>query len=509
MPRSPQDPGTPPPWALPPWMSNPFANPLAQQPPVAQPPPSAPPTLGVPRTNPNIPAGSPLNTQAVANLTPYTWAVAFLQGLGAPTTGTNIEFMMSWESAEGGNWQNTATFNPLNTTQPGYGGVGMNSVGVKAYPSWEAGLKANLTAIKNGLYNNLVSLLQRGNANPQDLANTVTKGPWGTTSFSGAAAGPQSNWSGGTIDPNVGIGTPGVGLNSPSVTDPYQNVATPSLNLDTLRSQYPLVAALITAIPELNDIFNQAVSGNWSTDRFISKVQNSQWWKTHSDTARQMFALMLSDPATYNQQVTNLESTLNNFAAQLGAIPSHQQVLNLAIDALTNGYESNQAVLRQKFSQFVSPVSGLHFAGEAGSDESQLRSAMLSLGVFLPENTLDSNLRNIIAGSTDVNAIIAQLRTQAAKQYPGYAKQINAGINTSDIAEPFIQQAQQLLERGPGEVNIQNPLIQKTLQAPSPVSLTDFENTVRQQPQWLQTANAREGLMTVAHQVLQNFGFAY
>lgn len=459
--------------------------------------------------NPNTPSGSPLNSGAVATLTPYTWAVAFLQALGAPTTGTNIEFIMSWEAAEGGNWGNSATYNPLNTTQPGFGGVAMNSVGVKAYPTWEAGLQANITAIRNGLYNNVVQLLQQGSAPVQELADAVSSGPWGTQQFNGGAAGTQSNWNGGTIDPNVGIGNAGVGLNSPYVTDPYQNVAVPTLSLDSLRSQYPLVAAVITAVPELQNIFNNAVSQNWSTDRFIAAVQNSNWWKTHSDTARQMFALMLSDPASYQQQVSNLEATLNNFAAQLGAIPSAKDVLNLAVDALTNGYDQNQAQLRQKFAQFVTPVSGLHFAGEAGSDESQLRSAMLSLGVFLPEATLDQNLRNIVAGNTDVNSVIAQLRTQAAKQFPAYASQINQGINTSDIADPYIQQAEQLLEQGPGQVNIQNPLIQKTLQAPSPVSLTDFENTVRQQPQWLQTANARDSIMAAAHQVLQNFGFTY
>lgn len=460
-----------------------------------------------PETAPPSPGSSPISSPGAVSLTPYTWAVTFLQALGAPTTATNIEFIMSWESAEGGNWNNNATYNPLNTTQPGYGGVSINSDGVKAYSTWETGLQANLTALKNGDYNNVIDLLMQGNADPNAMAQAVYGGPWGTEPFDGTSAGTQAPWNGGTIDPNLGIGNPGIG--GPSTSTPYQGVATPTLSLDSLRSQYPLVAAVITAVPELSNLFNQAVNQNWSTDRFIAAVQNSQWWQTHSDTARQLFALMLSDPATYNQQINNLEATLNNFAAQLGAQPTQQQLLNLAVDALTNGYDQNQDMLRQKFAQYITPVSGLHFAGEAGSDETQLRSAMLSLGVFLPEPTLDQNLRNIVAGNTDVNAIIAQLRTQAAKQYPAYAQQINQGINTSDIADPYIQQAQQLLEQGPGQINIQNPLIQQVLTAPSPVSLTDFENNVRQNPAWLQTANARDAVMSTAHQVLQNFGFAF
>jgi hypothetical protein len=227
-----------------------------------------------------------------------------------------------------------------------------------------------------------------------------------------------------------------------------------------------------------------------------------------------MFALMLSDPATYQRQIDNLEATLTNFAAQLGARPSHQQILSLAIDALTNGYDQNQAMLREKFAQFVAPASGLHFGGEAGTDESQLRQMMMDLGVFLPENILDQNIRSIVGGTSDVNAVGAQLRTQAESTYPAYANEIKNGMNVSTIAEPFMQQAMQLLEKGPGEINITNPLIKGALQntvngQPAPMSLTDFENLVRQQPDWQRTDNARDATMQVAHQVLQNFGFTY
>lgn len=519
MPRLPDLPGTPGPGA--PRLPNPLGNPLIP----AIPPSGQAPSSPVPRRSsydPYAPGGNAVGppqppvygpslpaTTATGDLTPYTWAVAFLQGLGMPTSGSNIEFVMSWEEAEGGNWGNNARYNPLNTTQPGYGGTGINSVGVQAYPSWSAGLQANIQVIKNGYYNQILGLLRQGNASPQDMANAVANSPWGTQPFSGAMVGPQAAYSGGPIDVNTAVGG-AAGL----PPDPYQNVAAPQLSLDALRSQYPLVAAVVNAVPELKDIFQQAVSGNWSTDRFIAAVQNSTWWATHSDTARQVFALMLSDPATYQRQIDQLEANLTNFAAQIGARPDHQQVLGLAIDALTNGYNQNQAVLRQKFAQYVTPASGLHFGGEAGSDESQLRQAMMDLGVFLPENVLDQNIRSIVGGTSDVNAVTAQLRTQAQAAYPAYADEIKNGMNVSTIAEPYMQQAMQLLEKGPGEVNIMDPLIKGALQntvdgKPTPMSLTDFENQVRQQPDWLHTDNARDSIMQVAHQVLQQFGFAY
>lgn len=290
--------------------------------------------------------------------------------------------------------------------------------------------------------------------------------------------------------------------------------ATPMLNLDQLRSEYPLVAALVTSVPELSNIFNQAVQGTWSTDRFIAAVQNSQWWATHSSTARQVFSTMKADPATYNQNVTNLQATLQQMAAQLGAQITPQQAQQFAVDAIMGGYDQNTAVLDQKFSAFVKPVSGNHFGGQAGSYEDQIRQSMRDLGVFMPEDQLASQIQQIIAGKQSVQGVNAQLRQQSSSMYPAYAQQINSGMNLSDIASPFISRAQQLLEMGPGSVNIQTPMIKNALQytqngQPTAMPMYDFERTVRQDPRWLSTDNAQDAFMSNAHRVLVDMGFEY
>lgn len=288
----------------------------------------------------------------------------------------------------------------------------------------------------------------------------------------------------------------------------------PVLNIDQLRSEYPLVAALISSTPDLERIYKQAIAGQWNTDAFIAAVQNSTWWATHSDSARQLLALMKADPATYNQNITNLDAQIKQMAAQLGATLTPQQLQAFAIDALTNGYDQNQAMLNQKFAQYIAPVSGNHFGGQAGSYEDQIRQGMRDLGVFLPEGQLDTQIKQIIGGQTSVQSVLAQLRTQAASMYPAYASQINSGMNVSDIASPYMSRAEQLLEQGPGSVNIQSPLIKGALQytlngQPTAMPMYDFEKQVRQDPRWLQTDNAQDAFMSNAHRILTDFGFAY
>lgn len=310
-----------------------------------------------------------------------------------------------------------------------------------------------------------------------------------------------------------GTDNSGISLGNSNVAN-YITGNQPTLSLDMLKSQYPMVASLISSNEELQGLYQMAVENSWSTDRFIAAVQNSNWWSTHSDTARQAFATMKSDPATWNQNIQNLEVSMKNMAAQLGATITQKQAQQFAIDAIQGGYSQDQAVLNHKFAQFVKPVSGNHFGGQAGSYEDQIRTAMRDLGVFLPEDQLDRQIQQIVGGQQSVNGVTGQLRTQAASMYPAYSKQINSGMNVSDIAAPFISRAQQLLELGPGDMNIQSPLVKSALQhtqdgQPAAMPMYDFEKSVRQDPRWLSTDNAQDSFMTNAHKILVDFGFAY
>lgn len=115
--------------------------------------------------------------------TPVTWAQALLTAMNLPVTQANLAALTAWEMAEGGHWHNTAAFNPLNTTQPEPGATSMNSVGVKAYLSWQQGFLATITTLRNGRYDAIIAALRAGN-DARAVAAAVAASPWGTGSFS-------------------------------------------------------------------------------------------------------------------------------------------------------------------------------------------------------------------------------------------------------------------------------------------------------------------------------------
>lgn len=100
-----------------------------------------------------------------APVTPATFATSLLQRLGAPATPQNVQALVAWQGKEGGNWHNTAAYNPLNTTLSMPGATvmaGGNVDGVKAYQNWQQGLQATVNTLQNGDYGDIVGALKAG-----------------------------------------------------------------------------------------------------------------------------------------------------------------------------------------------------------------------------------------------------------------------------------------------------------------------------------------------------------
>jgi len=116
-------------------------------------------------------------------VTPVSFAEALIGAIGAPESPQNVQAITAWESAEGGNWNNTAAYNPLNTTLDEPGAAAINSAGVKAYANWQQGLQATVDTLSGTAYAGIRQALAAGN-DPQAVANAVTASPWGTGPFS-------------------------------------------------------------------------------------------------------------------------------------------------------------------------------------------------------------------------------------------------------------------------------------------------------------------------------------
>ena len=144
-------------------------------------------------------------------MTQEEWARELLSRLGIKATTANVTALLAWARAEGGHWNNTARFNPLNTTQPATGAINMNSVGVKSYVSWDQGFDATVKTLENGHYQSILAALKSGTA--KDIVSAVVSSVWGTKSISLSGVKVTGKGSGSTgTSPSSDSGGGGGGL---------------------------------------------------------------------------------------------------------------------------------------------------------------------------------------------------------------------------------------------------------------------------------------------------------
>ena len=120
--------------------------------------------------------------------------------------------------------------------------------------------------------------------------------------------------------------------------------------------------------------------------------------------------------------------------------------------------------------------------------------------VAVANATNDQELPGVAYNTSAKNYI----QSLAASKYVALKDRIMAGESVRQIADPYMQSYAKLLEVDRENVKLDDPLIQRALQArdakgkPTTQTVYDFEQTLRNDARWRKTDNARDTGMAAA-----------
>lgn len=286
-----------------------------------------------------------------------------------------------------------------------------------------------------------------------------------------------------------------------------------SPNSSQLNENYGLAASFMESDPELANIYSQAVAETWSTDQFQAALQNTDWWKANSDSARKMLQEKYANPAQYQQDIQNKTTELTDLASKLGVHLSATGLSSLADLALVTNM--NDAQINGYLSKYLELSQQGHFSGYAGQVELGVREYAREMGVPLTDDYVERAVSGIVAGTDSLQARRANIQTIAEQTFPAYAKEINEGMTVGQIAAPYLAAQSKLWEQDPNKIDLFDPTLRGALQStttqgqdaiPSQLPLYDFEKQLRSNAKWLSTNNAREAMTSTASQVLSDMG---
>jgi hypothetical protein len=294
-------------------------------------------------------------------------------------------------------------------------------------------------------------------------------------------------------------------------------------------AKYGVQAALVNSDPALQKLFKDAMTGMWDAKKFQSEFLNTSWAKNHSSTWQAAETARLSAPGEYANSYNRMRDYLARTAVAMGETISPEQ-LGSEIKPDANGNYSTVAskesdlvqwALAQSWGkgidaaaiqQHLAQVGKINLAlpgGEAANVMSQLKSIANDYGLNslnVPgSNYFSEAAQSILLGKSTVDTWKQDIVNTAKQNYKPYAAQLDAGITLKSIASPYINTIANLLEIPPDTVDlsqatgygkmVSNALMGSDPANPVSMTLSQFEQQVKQDPRWGMTNNARDTVM--------------
>lgn len=258
-----------------------------------------------------------------------------------------------------------------------------------------------------------------------------------------------------------------------------------------------------------------------------AQIANTNWYKTTTGNQREADADMASDPQSYEQRLAWLEENIRQQAARAGADLeglAEGEVRKFAERMLRDNYSTlgrgaDTQVPERLLNQFLSPLINVSkqtgdFKGEALVTATGLRALAESYGVKFTDEWFARSIQQMRAGTLLQADVEAEIIEASRSRYGGLAGQISPTRSLKDLADPYRQMKASVLEMPESQISLDDPDIQAALQVMDPntgkvrtKTLWEFEQELRQKPEWGNTSQGRRELGEGAMRMLKDFGF--
>lgn len=289
-------------------------------------------------------------------------------------------------------------------------------------------------------------------------------------------------------------------------------MAGPEVKVDAheLAEQYGFAYAFLRQHKDLKRVFDLAVANTWSTQKFIAELRGTHWWKTTEASVRAYQMMATADPAGLKQLREQTRAQIADRATKLGAVISSKQLTRITENAVM--FKWNGSQLDNTLADYIRAKSGI-YSGSAETNHEALAQMAFRNGLRVSSKTMDNWVRAIAAGNQTADYYQGWIRQQAKMLAPAYADQIDGGQDLMTLADHYIQSKAAILQLDPEGIDLFDPDVRAALSSkddkgkPTSKSLWQFENEMRNKPEYMKTDAARGQAYQIANRVLTDFGF--
>ena len=314
------------------------------------------------------------------------------------------------------------------------------------------------------------------------------------------------------------------------------------------RSKYDNVDSIFLYDPELKQILIDAV-GDIATAKddmepteFLRRLNASDWAIRNASTYRARDAQRREYNETldkYNKQLEMADTQDKKDAilskiGQLKTTSAYGRGLESAkayIEATASGltgtmsperldafvkrmYDSandkDPNIINRELAALISYKPGTQLGGSVGADLTALRATARSNGFNLDTSfgsSINDWLQRLAKGES-IETFKNTIRGAAKLGLPDkVANLLDQGLDLKDIYAPYRNVMASVLEVAPDSINLDDKTLRMAIGPEKEMSIYDFQRTLRKDPRWQYTDNARQEASDSVLKVLKDFGF--
>lgn len=283
-----------------------------------------------------------------------------------------------------------------------------------------------------------------------------------------------------------------------------------------LAARYGFAVRVIYSDPEIRALFERALDaskGQWTQAKFMSKLQDTKWYRSNSEYFRKAWAAEKTGGQDWKTQLETARNTVARRAAVLGATLRPRQLEELTQRYLYEGWFDGprREMLDSALAQYAEVT-----AGESARRAAEWREAAFNYGITLDDAWINKANRSIIRGESTSDTWDSEIRDRAKQRFAPIADRIDRGETTREALSDYLAAMSDILEIRPQDVDLNDRLIRRAMGAEvndpekgqtGMMSVFDFEAELRKDPRWKQTGNGRRAHMELADELMRSFGF--
>ncbi len=314
------------------------------------------------------------------------------------------------------------------------------------------------------------------------------------------------------------------------------------------RSKYGNVDSIFLYDPELKQLLIDAVGDpataqdDMNADEFARRLGASDWAIRNAssyakrDAERREYTETLDK---YNQQLELADTqekkdVILSKIGQLKTTSAYARGLESAkayIEAVASGltgtmsperldafvkrmYDSandkDPNIINRELAALISYKPGMQLGGAIGGDLTALRATARSNGFDLDTSfgsSINDWLQRLAKGES-IETFKNTIRGAAKLGLPDkVANLLDQGLDLKDIYAPYRNVMASVLEVAPDSINLDDKTLRMAIGPEKEMSIYDFQRTLRKDPRWQYTNNAREEASDSVLKVLRDFGF--